>query len=213
MLSEDIPDIVVGRLPIYLRAVTQLANSGKEITSSRELGLYLGISSAQIRKDLSLFGGFGKQGTGYHVETLRRKLQQILHVDEQWPMAIVGAGDLGRALAHYRGFQARGFEVCAVFDNAPHKIGQQIDGKEALTIYPMDMLPEVAQAQNIRVAMLAVPAEHAQHVANLIIEAGIRAILNYAPINLIVPEGVRVQYIDPVIELQHMTFYLGHQQP
>ncbi|MCB9435858.1 MAG: redox-sensing transcriptional repressor Rex [Anaerolineales bacterium] len=213
MLSEDIPDIVVGRLPIYLRAVTQLANAGKEITSSRELGLYLGISSAQIRKDLSLFGGFGKQGTGYHVETLRRKLQQILHVDEQWPVAIVGAGDLGRALAHYRGFQARGFEVCAVFDSASHKIGQQIDGNERLTIYPMDMLPEVAQAKNIRVAMLAVPAEHAQHVASLIIEAGIRAILNYAPINLIVPEGVHVQYIDPVIELQHMTFYLGNQQP
>lgn len=213
MLSEEIPDIVIGRLPIYLRAVTQLANSGKEITSSRELGHYLGISSAQIRKDLSLFGGFGKQGTGYHVETLRRKLQQILHVDVQWPMAIVGAGDLGRALAHYRGFQARGFEVCAVFDSAQHKVGKQIDGNEALTIYPMDMLQSVVQSKGIRVAMLAVPAEHAQQVANQIIDAGIRAILNYAPINLSVPEGVHVQYIDPVIELQHMTFYLGYQQP
>lgn len=209
MLSEEIPDIVIGRLPIYLRAVTQLANSGKEITSSRELGHYLGISSAQIRKDLSLFGGFGKQGTGYHVETLRRKLQQILHVDVQWPMAIVGAGDLGRALAHYRGFQARGFEVCAVFDSAEHKIGRQINGEEALTVYPMSQLQAIIQAKNIRVAMVAVPAENAQEVASQLIEVGVRAILNYAPINLIVPDGVHVQYIDPVIELQHMTFYLG----
>lgn len=213
MLSEEIPDIVIGRLPIYLRAVTQLANSGKEITSSRELGHYLGISSAQIRKDLSLFGGFGKQGTGYHVETLRRKLQQILHVDVQWPMAIVGAGDLGRALAHYRGFQARGFEVCAVFDSAEHKIGRQINGDETLTIYPMSELQGIIQTKNIRVAMVAVPAENAQEVANQLIEAGVRAILNYAPINLIVPDGVHVQYIDPVIELQHMTFYLGYEQP
>ncbi len=206
-MPSEIPDIVIGRLPIYLRALTQLAQSGQMVTSSRELGQYLGISSAQIRKDLALFGGFGKQGTGYHVETLRQNLQQILQVDRRWPVVIVGAGDLGHALAHYRGFVPRGFEVVAVFDSAPEKVGQIIKGA-GLEILGMERLTEVIKAHHIEMAMLAVPAEYAQAVADELVEAGIRAILNYAPINLGVPEGVYVQYIDPVIELQHMTFYL-----
>jgi redox-sensing transcriptional repressor len=208
---SDIPDIVIGRLPIYLRALTQLALAGREVTSSRELGQHLGISSAQIRKDLSWFGGFGKQGTGYHVETLRRKLQQILQVDRQWLVVVVGAGDLGHALAHYRGFQARGFRVAAVFDNAPHKIGEIINNGTMMTVQPMDKLQDVIHEYQIKIAMLSVPAEHAQAVADQLVVAGIRAILNYAPIHLTVPEGVYVQYIDPVVELQHMTFYLGIQ--
>jgi redox-sensing transcriptional repressor len=202
----DIPDIVIGRLPIYLRALTQLTNLGKEVTSSRELGEYLGISSAQIRKDLSHFGGFGKQGTGYHVTTLRAKLQEILHVDREWPMIIVGAGHLGHALAHYRGFVPRGFRVVGVFDTSAEKIGEPIDG---LMVHPMENIEREVAAHNVKIAMLAVPMENAQAVANLLTKAGIRAILNYAPINLSVPSGVHVQYIDPVIELQHMTFYLG----
>ncbi len=209
-MPTDIPDIVIGRLPIYLRALTQLLNAGRTVTSSRELGEYLGISSAQIRKDLSHFGGFGKQGTGYDVAVLRDKLQQILHVDRQWPMAIVGAGDLGRALAHYRGFESRGFRVAAVFDNDERKVGQSLADTE-LVIEPMRRFKEVVQANGIEIAMLAVPAEHAQSVTDQLVDAGIRAILNYAPINIIVPSNVYVQYIDPVIELQHMTFYLGHQ--
>lgn len=208
-MSTDIPDIVIGRLPIYLRAVTQLFNAGRTVTSSRELGEYLGISSAQIRKDLSHFGGFGKQGTGYDVEILRDKLQQILHVDRQWAMAIVGSGDLGRALAHYRGFEARGFRVVAVFDNDDQKIGQIIEDTD-LVIEPMYRFKTIVQAHHIEIAMLSVPAEYAQSVADQLVDAGIKAILNYAPINIIVPTDVNVQYIDPVIELQHMTFYLSH---
>ncbi len=206
--SKIIPDIVIGRLPIYLRALTQLMQAGCEVTSSRELGQHLGISSAQIRKDLSQCGGFGKQGTGYHVKTLHDKLRQILQVDRQWPMAVVGAGDLGHALAHYRGFETRGFRVEAVFDNATEKIGERINNGNSLVVEPMEKLQEIINSKQIRIAMLAVPAEHAQAVAERLVEVGIRAILNYAPINLTVPAGVYVQYIDPVIELQHMAFYL-----
>src|SRR5258707_11433167 len=120
---SEIPDIVIGRLPIYLRALNQLIQQGHEITSSHELGQRLGISSAQIRKDLSHFGEFGKQGTGYQISHLQAQLKQILQVDREWPMIVVGAGDLGRALAHYGGFVERGFRVVAVFGKDPSKIG------------------------------------------------------------------------------------------
>lgn len=204
-MSSEIPDIVIGRLPIYLRALNQLSRQGQEITSSRELGQHLGISSAQIRKDLSHFGGFGKQGTGYHVETLRTKLRQILKVDKEWPIVVVGAGHIGHALAHYRGFVNRGFRVVGVFDNAPAKIGLEMD---SLAVQPTTKMATFIKANNIKIAMVAVPAENAQAVTDQLIAAGVRGILNYAPITLNVPEGVYVQYIDPVAELQHMTFYL-----
>lgn len=206
-MADIIPDIVIGRLPIYLRALTQLATAGRQVTSSRELGEYLGISSAQIRKDLSHFGGFGKQGTGYHVETLYDKLREILRVDHKWPMVVIGAGDLGHAIAHYRGFEARGFEVVAVFDNSPDRVGKNTNGYK---IQPMEELEKTVAEKNIKIAMLSVPAESAQQAAEQLVEVGIRAILNYAPTNLNVPEGIQVQYIDPVIELQHMTFYLDN---
>ena len=204
---EEIPDIVIGRLPIYLRALNQLARQGKEITSSRELGQHLGISSAQIRKDLSHFGGFGKQGTGYHVETLRHKLQEILHVDTEWQVVVVGAGHIGHALAHYRGFVNRGFRVAGVFDSDPTKLGQAIDG---LQVQGIESLESFVKDHHIRLAMMAVPAEVAQQVADDLIRYGVRGILNYAPITLVTPPDVYVQYIDPVAELQHMTYYLNN---
>lgn len=204
-VTSNIPDIVIGRLPIYLRALTRLAQEGREVTSSHELGERLGISSAQIRKDLSLFGGFGKQGTGYHIPYLIEQLKQVLKVDREWDVALVGVGDLGRAVAHYKGFANRGFRIVAAFDNAPDKIGLPIDG---ISIQPMDTLQTVIAERGIKVAMIAVPAANAQSVADILIEAGVRAILNYAPINLNVPEGVYVQYIDPVLHLQRMTYYL-----
>src|SRR5713101_4614487 len=123
MGSAEIPDIVISRLPIYLRALTRMQNDGQDITSSHELGDRLGISSAQIRKDLSHFGEFGKQGTGYQISHLQAQLKQILKVDREWPMVVVGAVDLGRAIAHYGGFVERGFRVVAIFDNDPTKIG------------------------------------------------------------------------------------------
>ncbi len=207
ILSSNIPipDIVIGRLPIYLRALTRLAQEGREVTSSHELGERLGISSAQIRKDLSHFGGFGKQGTGYQIVYLIDQLKQVLKVDQEWSVALVGAGDLGRAVAHYRGFLDRGFRITAVFDSAAEKAGKKLDG---LVIHAMSDMVKTIRDHNIKIAMVAVPAEHAQEVADQLIEAGIRAILNYAPINLNVPEGVNVQYIDPVVHLQRMTYYL-----
>ncbi|MFQ3568229.1 MAG: redox-sensing transcriptional repressor Rex [Aggregatilineales bacterium] len=206
IMPSTIPDIVISRLPIYLRALERLAQEGHEVTSSHELGKRLGISSAQIRKDLSHFGGFGKQGTGYSISRLREELRSVLKVEREWEVALIGAGDLGSAVARYRGFANRGFHIAYVFDSSPEKIGRQIG---AYTIYPLDQLQQIIKDHGIKIAMIATPAESAQEVADLLIEAGVKAILNYAPINLKVPEDVHVQYIDPVLHLQRMTYYLA----
>jgi redox-sensing transcriptional repressor len=205
IVPSNIPDIVIGRLPIYLRALTRLEQEGREVTSSHELGQRLGISSAQIRKDLSHFGGFGKQGTGYQISYLIDQLKQVLKIDREWDVALVGAGDLGHAVANYRGFSDRGFRIVAVFDNDSAKIGQAV-GK--LTVRAFSEMEAFVREHNIKVAMIAVPAQNAQDVADQLIKAGVRAILNYAPISLNVPTGVYVQYIDPVVHLQRMTYYL-----
>lgn len=205
MARSDVPDIVIGRLPIYLRALTRLQQDGQTITSSHELGERLGISSAQIRKDLSHFGEFGKQGTGYRVDTLAAELQRILRVDREWQVALVGIGDLGRAIANYGGFAHRGFRITRLFDADEHKVGQQVG---ALSIEPLADLEERIRADGIRVAMIATPADSAQAVADVLVKAGVRAILNYAPIILSVPSSVKVQYIDPGLHLQRMTYYV-----
>jgi len=202
----NIPDIVVGRLPVYLRTLELMAGEGREVASSQELGARLGISSAQIRKDLSHFGEFGKQGTGYDVAFLRRQLEQILKVDCVWPVVLVGAGYLGHALASYNGFEHRGFRIVAVFDSDPSKIGNRVS--PSIVVEPVSAIGETLQRCQCQMGMIAVPAEAAQKVADTLVEAGIRSILCYAPITLSVPAHVRVEYIDPVIHLQHMTFYL-----
>jgi len=205
MAKKPIPDIVIGRLPIYLQALTYLAEEGREVTSSQELGDRLGISPAQIRKDLSHFGEFGKQGTGYHIAFLRAKLREILQVDRVWDVVLVGAGNLGHAIANYGGFLGRGFHIAAVFDNDPAKIGQPLGH---LTVRDIREMPTVVREQGWQIAILAVPATAVQSVAETLIEAGVRCILNYAPITLNVPAGVRVQHLDPVASLQRMTYYL-----
>jgi redox-sensing transcriptional repressor len=199
------PDIVVSRLPIYLRALTRMAGEGQEITSSHELGRRLGISSAQIRKDLSHFGEFGKQGTGYKIRELVEHLRRILKVEREWEVALVGAGAIGHALAHYNGFLDRGFRICMIFDNDPDKVGTRINQFE---VYDISTLSDRIREQNIALAMLAVPAEAAQAVTDELVKAGVRGILNYAPINLSVPEAVYVQNVDPVVHLQRITFYI-----
>ena len=204
-MTKPIPDIVVGRLPIYLRALSFLAAEGTQVTSSHDLGKRLGISAAQIRKDLSFFGEFGKQGTGYNVGYLREQLLRILKVDREWRIALIGVGDLGRALAHYGGFVDRGFRIVALFDNDPAKTGQRLGDME---IIGMDRLAEVVSERGIQMAMIAVPAKAAQKVAEACVAAGVKAILNYAPITLKVPEGALVQHTDPVTHLQRMTYYL-----
>ena len=203
--KSGVPDIVVSRLPLYLRALTFMAEEGIEIAPSGDLAERLGISSAQIRKDLSHFGEFGKQGTGYRVDFLSHKLKEILNLTESWEVALVGAGDLGAALLHYGGFIGHGFRISLAFDNNPLKIGQEIAG---LKILSTDTIKDVIQRAGIHIAIIAVPAAAAQTVTEELIEAGVNAILNYAPITLNVPSDVRVQYIDPVSRLQHMTYYL-----
>ncbi len=205
MNASKVPDIIVGRLPLYLRTLKKMKSESREITSSQELGGLLGISSAQIRKDLSQFGEFGKQGTGYNIAYLIEQLQRILNVDKVWEVVIVGAGDLGHAVANYNDFINHGFQVSFVYDNDPNKIGSQVG---QFVVRDVQSMIEDVQAQGIRVAMLAVPGTVAQQVTDLLIEAGIRAILCYAPTSLSVPEKVRVQYIDPVLHLQHMTHYI-----
>jgi len=206
MNKQEIPDIIISRLPIYLRALRHMQAEGKLSTSSQELGERIGISAAQIRKDLSQFGEFGKQGTGYDIAYLIEQLREILRVERVWDVALVGMGDMGHALSRYQGFSDRGFRVAMVFDNDPAKIGGQVgnyivrDAKE---------LVAAIQASGIKLVMLCVPASAAQEVTNQLVEAGVKAILNYAPINLNVPAGVRVQYLDPSIGLQRMTYYLG----
>jgi redox-sensing transcriptional repressor len=205
MATQPVSDVVINRLPLYLRMLEFLEKAGKTITSSQELSECLDMSSAQIRKDLSYFGEFGKQGTGYNVAFLQGQLRQILHVDRAWNVILVGAGDLGRALAHYQGFAAQGFRLVAIFDNAPKKIGLTVG---ALTVQGMTELPRCVRDRKLQIAILAVPAVAAQAVADELVELGIRAILNYAPITLSVPPEVKVYYIDPVVGLQSMTYYL-----
>ena len=205
MKNQDIPDIIISRLPIYLRALQHMQAQHKQTTSSQELGGHVGVSAAQIRKDLSQFGGFGKQGTGYNIAFLIDKLREILTVGRRWDVAVVGVGDMGHALARYQGFKDRGFRVVMVFDNDPAKVGTQV---ENFIVRDTHDIVTAIRGSGIMLAMLCVPAAAAQEVTDLLVEAGVRAILNYAPISLSVPPGVRVQYLDPSIGLQRMTYYL-----
>ena len=205
MAIEKIPDIIIGRLPIYLRALQRLSEQGTQTTSSQELGEIVGISAAQIRKDISQFGEFGKQGTGYAIPYLIEKLRDILQVNRVWEVVIVGMGDIGNALARYNGFSNRGFHVSMVFDNDPNKVGQKAGEFE---IFDTTSMVEKIKGLKIKVALLTVPETSAQDAADLLVKAGVKAILNYAPISLNVPEDVKVQYIDPAAHLQRMTYYL-----
>jgi redox-sensing transcriptional repressor len=205
-VANEIPDIVIGRLPLYLRELKRLAESAeKTTTSSRDLGQRLGISSAQIRKDLSHFGEFGKQGTGYHIGYLIDQLTQILHLNKEWGVAVVGAGYLGHALANYRGFQHRGFKIDCVFDSDPAKVGLETGD---LVVEDAAQMEETIGRLKVTVAILAVPVDVAQEMTDRLVEAGIKAILSYVPIHLVVPDGVQISYSDPVMRLQRMTYYL-----
>jgi redox-sensing transcriptional repressor len=205
MINREIPEIVIGRLPIYLRTLGRLEQNGKMVTSSQELGEMLNISPPQIRKDLSQFGEFGKQGTGYVVHYLAKQIRKILNLDQVWDLAVVGSGDVGHALVSYQGFLDRGFQVKLIFDNDPKIIGNKIG---AFTVLDVKFLKPKIQEFGVKIAMLTVPAQSAQVVTDLLVDAGIRAILNYAPIQISTPSDVRVQYLDPAIHLQKMTYYL-----
>ncbi len=205
----EIPPVVIDRLPLYTRALSNLHSQGREVVSSQELGFALNVTPAQIRKDLSYFGRFGKQGRGYNVRRLLEELRQILGLERQWKMALVGAGRLGRAILEYEGFMPQGFRIVAAFDSYPGIIGAEIN---SLTIMNTEELEDVLKANPVDIGIVAVPADVAQQVIDSLVRCGIRSILNYAPITARVPKGVHVKRIDPVLALQSMTFYLKSRQ-
>jgi len=206
MKKNDVPDIVISRLPGYLQVLNQIAKEGQHTVSSKNLADRLGSTAAQIRKDLSFFGGFGKQGTGYSIYHLIEQLQMILNLNRIWQVAVVGAGDLGRALIRYQGFANRGIEIALVFDNHPTVVGTQVG---AVIVQHVDQMVADIYSMGIKIAILTVPGDAAQSTADMLVKAGIKAILNYAPVTLKLPADVRVQYIDPVLQLQRMMYYLG----
>lgn len=204
-MSQHIPHIIIGRLPLYLRALIRLKNDGYNYASSRELGKLLDISAAQIRKDLSHFGELGKRGKGYEIEFLTGKLNQILNTDSVWDMIVIGAGDLGSGLARYKGFFNRGFRVAAIFDIDPQKIGREIGD---LVVKDFHTMCDYVEENGIQIAVLAIPAKFAQDVIDDLVEVGITAILNYAPIYIKTPDGVQIEHIDPAVHLQKLSYFL-----
>lgn len=202
------PDVVIRRLPLYARSLRYLLEEGVHSVSSQELGERINVTAAQIRKDLSYFGEFGKQGIGYDVEKLLNHIERILGLNQRWPVVLVGVGYLGQAIARYEGFHKQGLQIVGLFDTDPDKIGEHVND---LTILPLDELARVIREHHVRLAIIAVPAAQAQHVADLLIEAGVRAILNYAPIVLQTPDDVWVRYIDPVAVLHSLTYYLARE--
>jgi len=205
MEKSSIPEVVVARLPVYIQKLNQLVREGREIVSSQEMAEHLGVSSAQIRKDLSFFGGFGKQGTGYNVINLLESLRSILNLNQIWEVVLVGVGHLGQALLSYQGFSRNGFEIVMAFDNDPKIIGKTFAGIKVIDVNEMQnhICP-----RSVPIAILTVPAGNAQEMADQLIRCGVKAILNYAPVTLKVPEGIRLANIDPVLSLQTITYYL-----
>ena len=204
-MVNQIPHIIIGRLPLHLRALNRLQKDGYEYASFRELGKLLDLSAAQIRKDLSHFGELGKRGKGYEIEFLICKLNQILNTDNIWKMIVIGAGDLGSGLTRYKGFANRGFQVSAIFDIDPQKIGKKIGD---LVVKDIRELEKFVKTNKIQIAVLAIPAKYAQDVIDDLVDTGITAILNYAPIYLKAPHGVQIEHIDPAVHLQKLSYFL-----
>lgn len=203
---SEVPEVVVSRLPQYLRILNRLMEDGATVVSSQQLGERLQVTPAQIRKDLSYFGRFGKQGRGYSVIDLLERLRQILGVNAYWNVAVIGVGRLGRAIVNYPGFTPDGFHLVAAFDDNDDVIGQDVGG---LTVHSLVDLHRVVAERGISIAIVAVPVSQTQKVVDQLVACGIRAILNYAPTVPYVREGVRIRNIDPVLSLQSMTYYIN----
>ena len=201
----QVPEVVVLRLPLYVRALTHILDDGTDVVSSQRLGSRLQMTPAQIRKDLSYFGRFGKQGRGYDVQFLLNELRQILGLDRQWTACLVGVGRLGRAIINYPGFTPEGFQIVAAFDADPEQVGDAIGG---LKVQPMSDLARTVASLDIAIGIVAVPGAQAQSVIDQLVKGRIQGILNYAPVAPQVPMDVVMRNIDPVLSLQSMTFYL-----
>jgi redox-sensing transcriptional repressor len=201
-----IPEMTIRRLSIYTRCLLQLEEDGVKTISSQELAERFNLNSAQVRKDLAYFGEFGVRGIGYYVSTLKGELQRILGLDREWPVALVGLGNLGSALFHYKGFSRQGFRIAVVFDDDPAKAGRDIGG---VPIVSTRELAREVRARAIQIAVLAVPADAAQDVTDQLLAAGIKAVLNFAPARLRVPKDARLKNVDLSIELETLSFYLA----
>jgi redox-sensing transcriptional repressor len=201
-----IPEMTVRRLSIYTRCLLQLEEDGVKTISSQELAERFNLNSAQVRKDLAYFGEFGVRGIGYYVSGLKAELQKILGLDREWQVALIGFGNLGSALFHYKGFARQGFRISSVFDDDPAKWGKSADG---VTILPLRDLGRETKARNLQLAIVAVPAESAQPVIDKLAAAGIKAILNFAPGRIKAAREVRLKNVDLSIELETLSFYLA----
>jgi redox-sensing transcriptional repressor len=188
---------------LYLRQLERFLKDGTKIVSSRRLGSALGITDAQVRRDLAYFGPFGRSGIGYQVEALIQTIRRILGTDRGWPVALVGIGNLGRALVGYRGFRRQGFQIEAIFDADPGKVGQAIDG---IQVDSVDNLAQRVAEQKISMAIIAVSADAAQSVADRLVAAGVKGILNFAPVSLVVPDEVSLVSVDLAIQLESLSF-------
>jgi redox-sensing transcriptional repressor len=209
---DAVPAPAVRRLSLYLRELEGLLVRGYETTSSKKLGQLLGLTDAQVRKDLAYFGQFGHPGIGYRIDELVARLKHILGTDRTWNALLVGVGYLGSALLSYRGFDKKGFRVVAAFDTDPSKVGRAVGGDGSLTIQPMDELVSTVERLNIQMAIVAVPAGVAQQVADQVVTAGIRGILNFAPAALSVPPDVGVAAVDLAVHLEQLAFRIGSSQ-
>ena len=204
-VSAVVPEVVILRLPQYMRALKRLLEAGVEVVSSQQLGNQLQMTPAQIRKDLSYFGRFGRQGRGYNIRYLLGELRQIMGLDRQWNVALIGVGRLGRAIISYPGFAPEGFHIVGAFDADPRQEGQEVG---ELVIQNVSALKKVIRREDVQIAIVAVPASHAQEVIDKLVQIGIKAILNYAPMSPQVPDDVKVRSVDPALALQTMTYYL-----
>lgn len=204
--GRRIPEGVIERLPLYLGVLIQLRQDGQSTVSSARLGELTDVNPAQIRRDLTHFGSFGKRGVGYDIVTLVDRVQRILGADHVHRLALVGAGNLGSAIANYDGLRQHGFHVTAIFDADPHKVGTRIGD---IIVQHIDDLARTETDQNIRIGVIAVPPEAAQGVADRFTAAGVRIMLNYTPVIVRVPPTVTLHNTDPVHELLHTLYYLS----
>jgi redox-sensing transcriptional repressor len=201
-----IPEMTVRRLSVYTRCLAQLEEDGVKTVSSQELAERFNLNSAQVRKDLAYFGEFGVRGIGYYVAGLKAELQRILGLGREWPVALVGFGNLGSALFHYKGFARQGFKIAVIFDDDAGKHGREVDG---VPVFATRDLAREVKARGAQIAIVAVPADAAQSVIDQLVAAGIKAVLNFAPARVRVPRDVRFKDVDLSIELETLSFYLA----
>jgi redox-sensing transcriptional repressor len=208
---DQISELTTNRLSVYLRCLNTLDGAGVRTISSQALAEQFHLNAAQIRKDLAYFGEFGVRGVGYYVRDLKRHLRQILGLDQKLRVAIMGAGNLGLALADYPGFRQEGFEIAALFDTSSGKVGQQSRG--GVPIHDIGDLKKIVRRDSIRIAVIAVPASAAQHVLGLVVSSGIKAVLNFSPGTLAVPPDVKIKSVDLTVSLESLSFFLAQGEP